>query len=407
MHYAERGIARFVAEHVRSLIEADAPVAALGLNPDRPRPPMLSPELSDATLLCWATASEHRHRSEPAPLIHHVLSPYEDQPPARLFPAYLGARRPPRRHHLRPHPRRPPRALPERPDHEVDLRAPAPQPRGRRPAALHLRAHPQRRHRRSSTSTPTGCRSSAAGRRRGSRPPAPGERRRRRRARARVPGLHRPYVLSVTGDEWRKNTGLLFRAFAALPAATRRAHQLVVVCSLSHDARRRWEAEIDDVRPAPRRGDPHRSGARRRASRPVPGRRPCSPSRRATRASACRSSRRPAATCPVLVASASSLPGAARRAGRRVRSRRRRRPGRAPRPRPRRRRAASTLRRAAAGTAAEHTWERVAERTLAAYSTLIGAEPASPPPGPPRHRRPVPRRPVRRRRVQRRRRPAP
>ena len=378
-HYAERGIARFVAEHAKALIEANAPVAGLGLNPARPRPPMLSPELSDATLLCWATASEHRARSDRAPLIHHVLSPYEDQPPARLFPSYLA-----------PDDRLIATVYDLIPDVFPDRYLSDPMTRTtfeRRRRSLegcdlllciseHTRrdvvqifdVEPRHVHVIGAGASPFFC-------------PAETDDDVAAAARRHVPGLHKPYVLSVTGDEWRKNTGLLFRAFAALPSATRAQHQLVVVCSLTHDARRRWESEIaaaglgqGDVVLTGRVEDEALRDLYRGASLFA------FPSRYegfglpVVEAARC--------DIPVIVARASSLPalleepaaefdpddaeGLADLIDRALADAELR----------------ATLRVAASRTAAAHTWEHVAERTLAAYESLGS---------PGRHRRRQPR----------------
>ncbi len=53
--------------------------------------------------------------------------------------------------------------------------------------------------------------------------------------------IDKPFVLSVSGYESRKNLGGTVAAFAALPAATRRGVQLVIVCALSAGQRRTLE----------------------------------------------------------------------------------------------------------------------------------------------------------------------
>lgn len=234
VHFAERGIARFVTEHARALIEADAPVAGLGLNPERPRPPGLAPELADATLLCWATAGEHRRRSADAPLVHHVLSPYEDQPGVRLFPGYLAA-----------DDRLAATVYDLIPDVHPDryLADPATRRRfGERRRSLEacdlllcISEHTRQDVVRLFDVDPARVHVIGAG---ASSWFCPGP------VTEHVAGVNRPYVLTVTGDEWRKNTSLLFDAWAALPADVRREHQLVVVCSLTDEARRRWRDEI-------------------------------------------------------------------------------------------------------------------------------------------------------------------
>ncbi len=55
-----------------------------------------------------------------------------------------------------------------------------------------------------------------------------------------LPELHRPYVLSVSGFDARKDPGTLIRAFAHLPRALRARHQLVIVCDLPPEGRIEW-----------------------------------------------------------------------------------------------------------------------------------------------------------------------
>ena len=55
-------------------------------------------------------------------------------------------------------------------------------------------------------------------------------------------GLNRPFVMYGGGIDFRKNIEGLIRAFALLPKATRDRYQLVVVCSVQEDDRKRLEA---------------------------------------------------------------------------------------------------------------------------------------------------------------------
>jgi len=57
-----------------------------------------------------------------------------------------------------------------------------------------------------------------------------------RRARE-TAGIRDPYILSVSGFSFHKNWEGVIRAFAALPAADRRAHQLAIVCRLDSQSR--------------------------------------------------------------------------------------------------------------------------------------------------------------------------
>lgn len=56
-------------------------------------------------------------------------------------------------------------------------------------------------------------------------------------------GLLRPYVMYTGSSDHRKNIDGLIRAFAALPADVRRAHQLAVVCSLPEVDKHRFMLE--------------------------------------------------------------------------------------------------------------------------------------------------------------------
>src|SRR5690606_23793757 len=55
-----------------------------------------------------------------------------------------------------------------------------------------------------------------------------------------LPALRRPFVLSVSGDDPRKDPETLIESFAALPADVRRAHQLVIACTLTPEAAAKW-----------------------------------------------------------------------------------------------------------------------------------------------------------------------
>lgn len=54
-------------------------------------------------------------------------------------------------------------------------------------------------------------------------------------------GLTRPFVMYTGGIDHRKNIEGLIRGFSKLPAALRRAHQLVIVCSIQPESRRGLE----------------------------------------------------------------------------------------------------------------------------------------------------------------------
>jgi glycosyltransferase involved in cell wall biosynthesis len=60
--------------------------------------------------------------------------------------------------------------------------------------------------------------------------------------RAALPALDRPFVLCVTGWEWRKNTEAVIGAFARLPTSLRRRHQLVLTCAIGAQGIEQWTA---------------------------------------------------------------------------------------------------------------------------------------------------------------------
>jgi O-antigen biosynthesis alpha-1,2-mannosyltransferase len=84
---AERGIARFVTEHTRALVElAPEKIGSVLLDPKLPVPPSLEP-LSGSGLLGWH--SESGPPKAPTPSILHVMSPFELEVGLdRLLPAW-------------------------------------------------------------------------------------------------------------------------------------------------------------------------------------------------------------------------------------------------------------------------------------------------------------------------------
>ena len=51
-------------------------------------------------------------------------------------------------------------------------------------------------------------------------------------------GIHRPFILYVGGDEYRKNIDGAVRAFALLPSGLRMRHQLVIACKVEDERRK-------------------------------------------------------------------------------------------------------------------------------------------------------------------------
>jgi glycosyltransferase involved in cell wall biosynthesis len=73
--HAERGIARYVAEHARALLEfAPETFGGVGLSPDLPVPPIAEPLLASGKA-AWQT--RERGPDGALPPIYHVMSPFE------------------------------------------------------------------------------------------------------------------------------------------------------------------------------------------------------------------------------------------------------------------------------------------------------------------------------------------
>lgn len=73
--HAERGIARYVTEHARALLEiAPEEVGWVGLSPDVPVPPIAQP-LLDSGKATWHSTESGRADGPPA--IYHLMSPFE------------------------------------------------------------------------------------------------------------------------------------------------------------------------------------------------------------------------------------------------------------------------------------------------------------------------------------------
>jgi glycosyltransferase involved in cell wall biosynthesis len=73
--HGERGVARYVAEHAKALLElAPEAIAAVGLDRDSPIPPSMKP-LEGSGAIDWHRSAEAGGASAPA--IYHVMSPFE------------------------------------------------------------------------------------------------------------------------------------------------------------------------------------------------------------------------------------------------------------------------------------------------------------------------------------------
>ena len=238
--HAERGIARYSIELTRALLRRGAPVERILLNPNLPTPRRLPPELALSSRLGFATARTFAETAAGGPVAYHVLSPIELDQPAPMLLSRAGLERSDALvvvlYDLIP------LIFSERYLPTVRVREPylarlqlvrdadlvlAISGHTRRDAIEHLGLDPQR-----VVDIGGGATSAFA-------PPAPGEDPHGHVRRA-CPRITKPYVLTVAGYEWRKNSEGLIEGFARLPREVRRAHQLVIACSVPPEGERAW-----------------------------------------------------------------------------------------------------------------------------------------------------------------------
>ena len=239
--HPERGIPRYAAEFSRALLTADVPVAALALNPHLPLPDHFPEELARAPALRWNTLGALRRAVEAGPTLYHLLGPFEAGEPVRpwlpinvaggdvpfvahvydLIPEVMGfmpALRAQRFHRIRGR-------LLKRADMLLAISE-----QTRRDVIEHLGVPEDRVF-------VVGAGGSDV-----FRPPEPGDDP-DALLREQLPAIDRPFLFTVSAWEPRKNTELLIDAFAALPGDVRDGLQLVIACSLPEEGERQWRAE--------------------------------------------------------------------------------------------------------------------------------------------------------------------
>ena len=82
VHHAERGIARYVAEHAAALLTSPGVVRRLALNPLVAFPGHLSASLLTSPLLIWNTATEFTRAEQEGAVAYYIMSPFELRPAA-------------------------------------------------------------------------------------------------------------------------------------------------------------------------------------------------------------------------------------------------------------------------------------------------------------------------------------
>ena len=237
--HAERGIGRYVAEHAAALLAASAPIAALALNPLLPTPE-LPPAISASGLLAWNTPSLVRDASHHGPVAYHVMSPFEDIRPVdgvvtphgilgadalvvTLYDAipFVMADAYQRGWWARQFLRRRARLITS-----ADLVLAISESTARDAVEV-LGVEPERVAVIGGAASPF------------FRPEEPGDDPTALLSRS-LPLLRRPYVLTVSGDDPRKDPETLMAAFARLPHDVRHEHQLVIVCTITPEAAAKW-----------------------------------------------------------------------------------------------------------------------------------------------------------------------
>jgi glycosyltransferase involved in cell wall biosynthesis len=243
--HPRRGIARYVTEYSRALLAA-APerVGALALNPMLPPPAGLPYELAHARQVVWNTADTLTKAAESGPILYHVLSPFELTHPVEsvvpphalnggvpivctvydLIPEALPGLYEPgsdieRMHWIR-------RDVLKRADLLLAISE-----RTKADAVERLGIDEER------------VVVVGAGASEYFRPPYVDESPAAMLA-VEQPALTKPYVLTVTGWDWRKNTELLIDAWARLPGSVRAERQLVIACTLLPEVRTRWSQRV-------------------------------------------------------------------------------------------------------------------------------------------------------------------
>jgi glycosyltransferase involved in cell wall biosynthesis len=242
---AERGIARYSVELTRAMLAQGAPIEAVALSPSLPNPTRLPTDLATSPLLTWNTArtfDDVRSRHD-RPLAYQVMSPMEAQMSVRLtlplsamsdadalvmvwydlIPLVFAERYLPEGRAREPYMARLEIVK------QADLLL-AISEHSRRDLIEYLGVHPDR------------VAAIGGGVSGWFRPPASGEQA-TRQVRTAVPSIDRPFVLTVAGWEWRKNTDVLIRGFAGLPRDVRDDLQLVVACAVGPQGEAEWRDE--------------------------------------------------------------------------------------------------------------------------------------------------------------------
>lgn len=238
--YNRRGIPRYVANQAVALLRHPGLVRGVYFNPLRPFPDFLDEQLLKLPTLDWSTMGSFRRAAEQGPLAYYAMSPFETRrtseamlPPFAmraeiplvitmydLIPLlradkYLGDRNLAREYYGRLELVR-----------QADL-------------ILTISEHTRTDALNCLELDPRRLVTIGAGVSSYFKPPAP-EDRPEEILKAALPQINKPFVLSVSGAEERKNTEGLIEAFSLLPRHLREGLQLVIACNLNDHFMHLW-----------------------------------------------------------------------------------------------------------------------------------------------------------------------
>jgi glycosyltransferase involved in cell wall biosynthesis len=232
--HAERGIARYSVELTRALLRGGAPVDTIALSPHLPPPRGLPADVADSPTLGWRTSASLLDAARRGPFAYVLLSPIELELPTRrtipeaaitradalvavvydLIPLvfadrYLASPQLRAAYEAR-------LALVRQADLLLTISE-----HTRRDVVQHLDVPADRVRTIGGGVSPWFSPGAVSS-------PRP-----------------RPYVLSVSGWEWRKNTERLIHAFGRLAPEVREGRQLVIACAVPPEGERAWHAEAE------------------------------------------------------------------------------------------------------------------------------------------------------------------
>ncbi|HEX2052153.1 MAG TPA: glycosyltransferase [Actinomycetota bacterium] len=242
--YNRRGIPRYVANQAKALLKHPGLVRGVYLNPLRPFPDFLDSELLSLETFDWSSMASFRRAADQGPIAYYTMSPFESRRTSEAFlPPFVTRAQVPilvTMYDLIP-------LL--RADKYLGDRNLAREYYGRLDFIKHadlvltISEHTRRDAIDCLALDPQRVVNIGAGVSDYFRPAAPGDTPARTLAEC-LPAIRKPFILSVSGAEERKNTEGLIEAFSLLPPALRSELQLVITCKLNDHFTHLWNYKI-------------------------------------------------------------------------------------------------------------------------------------------------------------------